>query len=101
MYRTTIKLTEDIPVEKLNELKEIAEKAFDNREGKCSNVSAEPFKLVYEGGDDYYGCLNLGILALYDIKEFVKYIVGWHYIDEDEPEEECEEVLKSLSMKEY
>ena len=71
MYRTIIQFKKDTSIEELLELKEIADKGFDNRAGKVSNVSLDLYTLIYQGGEESFGCLQLGVFDLEDIPKFI------------------------------
>ena len=90
MYKNVIDIKKDTPEAVLNELKEMADKAFNNRAGKVTNVSDIPCRLIYEGGEDLYGCLELGMLKLKREAEFLRSLNKWQWIDEEEPEENCD-----------
>lgn len=60
-----------MPEEVLKSLSIVAEHAFDNRVGRVQNVSDIPYLLVFQGDEDDYECLNLGMLNLWDNKDFV------------------------------
>lgn len=100
MYQTVIDIKHEVPSDVLKLLHDMAEEAFDNREGKVANVSSDPYKLIYEGEQRYYGCLMLGALELGDKKEeFVKYVDSWKWIDEDP--DECSDILEDLAQPIY
>ena len=96
MYQTVIDIKREVPSDVLKLLHNMAEEAFDNREGKLTNVSNDPYRFIYEGEQKYYGCLMLGILELgRENKEFVKNVGAWEWVDEDP--HECSDVLKDLA----
>ena len=99
MYKSIIDIKKSVPKENLKELEAIANKAFDNRAGKVQNASAEPYRLVYEGGESKYGCLELGMLALEKEKSFMACVIAWQWVDEEEPGESCNilEEIKSIN----
>lgn len=97
MYKNVIQIRKEVPEEVLKSLSLIAERAFNNRAGRVQNVSDIPYRLVFQGGDEAYGCLNLGMLDLWDKKDFVACVQNWNWIDEDEPDESCD-VMKELSI---
>ena len=97
MYKHVISIREGVPKEALKVLAAIANKAFNNRAGKVKNTSVSPYELIYEGGEDEYGCLDLGMLALEKEKEFLSCVSSWKWIDVDEPEESCD-VLEELAI---
>ena len=99
MYRTIIQFKKDTSVEDLLKLKEMAEKAFDNRAGKLSNVSLDLYTLVYQGEEEDEPCLDLGMLDL-DKRDFFKNkIEKWDWVDED-PDESCD-VLEAFDLEKY
>ena len=97
MYKNVIQIRKDVPEEVLKSLSMIAEQAFDNRVGRVQNVSDDSYKLVFQGGEEAYECLNLGMLNLWDNKDFVACVQSWDWIDEYEPDESCD-VIKELSI---
>ncbi|MCD8106764.1 MAG: hypothetical protein LUE20_02220 [Oscillospiraceae bacterium] len=97
MYKNVIDIRREVSQEDLQVLMSMADKAFDNRAGKVENSSTSPYRLVYQGGEREYGCLNLGMLSLCGIKGFTVYVSDWNWIDEDEPDESCD-VLEELSI---
>ena len=100
MYRTIIQFKKDTSVEELLELKEIAEKAFDNRAGKVSNVSLDLYTLIYQGGEEDRPCLDLGMLDLDDVPFFKDKVEKWDWIDEEDPDENCD-VLEAFDLEKY
>lgn len=90
MYKNVIEIRRDVPEEVLKKLSCIAEKAFDNRAGKVSNVSDSPYCFIYEGGEEKYACLEVGMLTLKKEKEFLSFVRAWQWVDEDEPQECCD-----------
>ena len=90
MYRHVIEIQKETPKDILATLIAIADNAFDNRVGKVRNVSDLPYKLVYEGGENEFGCLDLGMLALEKDKMFLNHVISWQWIDEEEPDESCD-----------
>ena len=100
MYRTIIQFKKNTPPEILRELHEIAESAFNNRAGVLYNVSENPYTLVYEGEFEDMPCLDLGIFDLEDIPQFMKKVIKWDWIDE-ENEFECCNMLEVFAMPIY
>lgn len=94
MYRTIIELSKEIDITACEELAEVADKAFDNRAGKLTNQSSDSYVLTYEGDEDFYVCIHIGILDLLDSKVFMKHVIKWTYLDTDEPEDEISDVLE-------
>lgn len=97
MYRNVIDIQKEISRDILSVLAAMADKAFDNRAGKVSNVSKSPYRLVYEGGEEEYGCLEVGMLNLKREKEFLACVSAWRWID-DNPDECCD-LLKLFKNK--
>lgn len=97
MYKTIIKLSKELSEEKAAEFVQMANKAFDNRAGRVENTSEEKNVLIYDGREEDYGCIHLGILDLHDIEEFRTHVEKWDYVDEDNPRECCD-VLYELSI---
>ncbi|MCC8131079.1 MAG: hypothetical protein LUC38_03185 [Oscillospiraceae bacterium] len=97
MYKNIIDIRREVSQEDLQVLMSMADKAFDNRAGKVENSSDSPYRLVYQGGEGEYGCLNLGMLSLSNAKRFTSQVQTWNWIDEDEPDESCD-VLEELSI---
>ena len=52
---------------------------------ECKNISDDPYKFVFQGGEEAYECLNLGMLNLWDNKDFVACVQSRDWIDEYEP----------------
>lgn len=90
MYSSIIEIKKTVSDETLINLREIAEKAFSNRAGNVKNSSKEPHRLVFNGEEKDYGCLDLGVAELGDTKEFVTQIESWHWIDYEDPAENCD-----------
>lgn len=97
MYKVVIEFREDVSKETLEALKKRADQAFDNRAGKVQNVSKMPYRLSYEGGEEYFGALELGALALEKEEDFVACVMSWHWIDEEHPYENCD-ILKEMAI---
>lgn len=95
MYKVVIEFREDISKETLEALKKRADQAFDNRAGKVQNVSKMPYCLSYEGGEEYFGALDLGALALEKEKDFVACVKSWHWLDDENPDDDCD-ILKEI-----
>ena len=64
MYSSIIEIKKTVPLEALAGLRRVAEEAFTNRAGSVKNSSNNPYKLVFRGGEDKFGCLELGMLDL-------------------------------------
>ena len=89
MYKNIIDIKNDTPSEKLLSISEIAADAFNNRAGRLQNTSKNPHILVFEGGDNYYACLELGMFELRDNKNFMECVQAWQWVDEN-PDESCD-----------
>ena len=61
MYSSIIEIKKTVPSESLVRLRKIAEKAFSNRAGSVENSSNNPYELVFSGGEDKFGCLEVGM----------------------------------------
>ena len=72
MYKNVIQSRKDVPEEVLKSLSMIAEQAF----------SDDPYMFVFQGGEEAYECLNLGMLNLWDNKDFVACVQSRDWIDE-------------------
>lgn len=83
MYQVIIDFKKDISPAIRATLTETANKAFNNRAGHAKNVSDNPFRCVYEGKEELFGCLQLGFLALEDVDGFKESLSSWLWIDED------------------
>lgn len=88
MYQTIINIKSSVQIDTLKELHLIAKNAFSNRAGKLNNVSDEPYCLIFEGDENYYGCLELGTFSLRREYGFIECIHSWQWIDAD-PDESC------------
>lgn len=87
MYRTIISLKKNIVQEKLAELTNIIISTFDNRAGKVTNNSLDPYKFVFEGeGEPVFDCIHLGIAKLARA-DFMEFVDKWDWIDESDPSE--------------
>ena len=64
MYSSIIEIKKTVPSETLVNLRKIAEKAFSNRAGSVEDTSSSPYRLVFKGGEDKFGCLEAGMLEL-------------------------------------
>lgn len=95
MYKSIIEIKKDVPIEVINNLRSIANKAFDNRAGKVENSSNNPYQLIYSGSEKVYACLELGMLNLKRQKTFLSYLKSWNWID-DENSMENEDILNLL-----
>ena len=89
MYSTVIELKKDVSPALLSQLKEVIEAAFSNRVGTVKKTSNEPYHFEFVGGEDEYGCLDIGSLILKKNALFRKYVKKWNWI-EDDPDECCD-----------
>lgn len=96
MYSTVIEIKKSVTDDTLNRLRRIAECAFTNRAGSVKNSSTDPYKLVFEGGEKDYGCLDLGVAELGETDDFLDQVNTWQWIDDD-PKENCD-VLNVYAM---
>ncbi|HHV12688.1 MAG TPA: hypothetical protein GXX75_20650 [Clostridiales bacterium] len=55
MYQTVIDIKNSDQGDTLRKLQLLVENAFSNRAGKVANVSNEPHRFVFEGGENDYG----------------------------------------------
>lgn len=90
MYKSIIEIDRSVPHTMLASLLRTAEAAFDNRAGCVKNASSTPYRFTFEGGEDKFGCLELGMLALEKKKEFLSCVTSWNWVDEEEPWENCD-----------
>ncbi len=97
MYKSVIDIRSDVPLSLLSTLSLMADNAFNNRAGKVSNVSNAPYRFVYQGGENEYGCLEVGMLNLKREKLFLDCVSAWNWVDEDP--DECCDLLKLLKKE--
>ena len=95
IYKYVIQINPEATEDRLNELRAKADRAFSNRVGTVVNISKDPYKFVYEGGEEERGCLDVGMLELVKDKQFLAYVSSWYWVDEEEPGESCD-VLKEM-----
>lgn len=100
MYSSIIEIKKNVPGETLERLRKTAEKAFSNRAGSVKNSSNNPYKFVFKGGEDKFGCLELGMLELKRENDVLNQIASWNWVDDEEPDENCD-ILKVLAMPVY
>lgn len=100
MYSSIIEIKKDVPSEVLIRLQRVAEKAFSNRAGSVKNSSNDPYKFVFKGGEDKFGCLELGMLELKRESNVLEQIASWHWVDDEDPDENCD-ILEVLAMPVY
>lgn len=98
MIRTVIEIKKNISDERLEDMKKQAEKEFNNHAGVIENSSIEKYKLVFEGNDELYSCIGMGMVNLSKIKGFVDDVASWIWEDDDVPEER-EDVLSDIFKK--
>lgn len=89
MYKTIIYLKDSVGGDRLLALTNIIEKAFVNRVGSLRNVGSHPREFIFQGNEDYYGCLDLAMLSLGGTPGFLNFVHAWAWIDED-PDENCD-----------
>lgn len=97
MYRSIIEIKKNISGEALDKLRQTAEKAFSNRAGSVANSSKDSHRLVFEGGEKDYGCLDLGVAELGFTDGFLRQIDSWQWLDDD-PRENCD-ILKIYTTR--
>lgn len=97
LYSTIIELKKDIPTDILSQLKENIEAAFSNRAGTVKNTGKAPYHLEFAGGEDKFGCLELGMLCVEEQQDVIPYIEAWNWIDEECPDESCD-MLEEISI---
>lgn len=97
MYSSIIEIKKNVSNEVLENLRKIAEKAFDNRAGSVKNSSNDPYRFVFNGEEKDYGCLDLGVLSLGKSKSFLDNTSSWHWVEDDPGE--CCDMLKVLSVR--
>ena len=100
MYRSIIEIKRNVPHDLLINLRIVAENAFSNRVGSAKNSSSDPYKFVFKGDEDKFGCLEVGMLELEDKYDFLKQVNSWQWIDDNDPKENCD-ILKVLAMPVY
>ncbi len=100
MYRSIIEIKRNVPHDLLINLRIVAENAFSNRAGSAKNSSSAPYKFVFKGDEDKFGCLEVGMLELEDKYDFLKKVNSWQWIDDNDPKENCD-ILKVLAMPVY
>ena len=86
MYRSIIELKKDISPALLSQLKENIEAAFSNRAGTVKNTGTDPYCFVFSGGEDEYGCLDLGTLELKKDELFLNNVLKWNWIEDNQGE---------------
>lgn len=100
MYSSIIEIKKSVSGETLDGLHEIAEKAFSNRAGSVKNSSQDAHKLVFEGGEDAYACLDLGVAHLARKGDFREQVASWWWLDDEEPGDNCD-ILKLYTRMAY
>ena len=97
MYKSVIYIREDVPKDLLNKLSEMADRAFDNRVGKAANISEDSHCFSFTGGEELFGCLELGMLELEEQKDFLACVEAWKWIDEDNPGENSDILAEMMT----
>ena len=97
MYKSVIDIRSEVPKDLLSMLVVMADKAFNNRAGHVKNMSKTPYRLSFEGEEKDFGCLELGMLTLENQKEFLSCVESWNWIDEDDPNENCDILAEMLN----
>ncbi len=97
MYKSVIDIRREVPQKLLGKLSMMADRAFNNRAGRVCNVSKQPYRLSFEGGEQDFGCLELGMLALENQKDFLSCVEAWNWIDEEDPGENCDILAEMLN----
>ena len=64
------------------------------------NSSNDPYRFIFKGGEDKFGCLEVGMLELEDEYDFLDQVDSWNWVDDDDPKENCD-ILKVLAMPVY
>ncbi|MDE6887826.1 MAG: hypothetical protein K2P45_04170 [Eubacterium sp.] len=100
MYHSIIEIKKNVPSEMLANLRTVAENAFSNRAGSVKNSSNDPYRFIFKGGEDKFGCLEVGMLELEDEYDFLDQVDSWNWVDDDDPKENCD-ILKVLAMPVY
>lgn len=90
MYSTIIEIKKNVTGDTLIKLRKMAEDAFSNRAGIVKNTSMEPHRFIFEGEEEAYPCLDLGVADLADIDGFRSQVASWQWVDHDEPGENCD-----------
>ena len=100
MYSSIIEIKKSVTNEMLLNLRKAAERAFSNRAGSVKNSSTDPYRLVFRGGEDKFGCLELGMLELKRENNVLNQIASWQWVDDEDPGENCD-ILEVLAMPVY
>ncbi|MDR3021839.1 MAG: hypothetical protein LBU60_04110 [Clostridiales bacterium] len=82
MYKSIITLKKDLSQDKIQQIHELCDKAYDNRCGKLTNQSNDPFVLHYESKDPC-GALMLGQLNIADLG-ILSHFTKWDFLDEED-----------------
>lgn len=93
MYKSIIDVHKDTPQDVLQEFALRANRAFNNRAGQVKNVSTNPYTFIYQGEEQEYACLEVGMLQLKNQPKLLAQMKSWVWIDEDDPQENTD-VLK-------
>lgn len=100
MYSSIIEIKKNVTNEMLLNLRKVAEKAFSNRAGSVRNSSVDPYRFVFKGGEDKFGCLEVGMLELEEKHDFLSQVNSWQWIDDENPGENCD-ILEVLAEPVY
>lgn len=88
MYSTVIEIKKDISDDRLRELTNIIEQAFNNRVGKVKNTGTDVYNFTFQSPNTR-DVLELGILNLAEDRKLLDCVQNWKWIDED-PDESCD-----------
>lgn len=88
MYSTVIEIKKDISDDRLRELTNIIEQAFNNRVGKVKNTGTDVYNFTFRSPNTR-DVLELGILNLAEDRKLLDCVQNWKWIDED-PDESCD-----------
>ncbi len=97
MYKNVIDIRREVSQEDLQILMSMADKAFNSRAGKVENSSTSPYRLIYQGGEREYGCLEVGMLNLKREAKFLNSVAAWQWVDDDPSE--CCDMLRLFTRK--
>lgn len=89
MYSSIIEIKKVFRENPLTKLRQTAEKAFSNRAGSVKNSSLDSHRLIFKGGEQDYGCLDLGVAKLARVSGFLLEVDSWNWVDDEEPDESC------------
>jgi hypothetical protein len=97
LYKNVIDIRTEVPNDVLKVLVTKANAAFNNRAGRVENVSTSPYRFIYEGGENEYACLEVGMLTLKKESDFLSFVSSWQWIDDDP--DECCDLLKLFNKE--